>query len=72
MNVEAIRDPAGQLRLIGGDFYGIQNFIFSDSGEAGKHRSKILRGRSFAVSLLCELTADMICRKIVFRQPPFC
>ena len=65
MNVEAIRDPAGQkFCLIGGDFYGIQNFIFSDSGEAGKHRSKILRGRSFAVSLLCELAADMICRKI--------
>jgi len=65
MNVEAIRDSSKQkFCLVGGDFYGIQNFIFSDSGEAGKHRSKILRGRSFAVSLLCELAADMICRKI--------
>lgn len=64
MNIDAIRDSDKQkFCLIGGDFYGIQDFIFSDSGEAGKHRSKILRGRSFAVSLLCELTADMICRE---------
>jgi len=65
MNMGAIRDSGKQkFCLIGGDFYGIQNFIFSDSGEAGKHRSKMLRGRSFAVSLLCELAADMICRRI--------
>lgn len=65
MNVEAIGDSTKQkFCLVGGDFYGIQSFIFSDSGEAGKHRSKILRGRSFAVSLLCELAADMICREI--------
>jgi CRISPR-associated protein Csm1 len=64
MNVAAICDSTKQkFYLIGGDFYGIQDFIFSDSGEAGKHRSKILRGRSFAVSLLCELAADMICRE---------
>jgi len=50
--------------LIGGDFYGIQDFIFSDSGEAGKSRAKILRGRSFAVSLYCELAAHMLCRRI--------
>lgn len=61
----AIKDPVlNKFLLVGGDFYGIQDFIFSDSGEAGKHRSKILRGRSFAVSLLCELAADMICREI--------
>lgn len=65
MTVEAIKDyDSKKFLLISGDFYGIQNFIFSDSGEAGKRRSKILRGRSFAVSLLCELAADMICRKI--------
>lgn len=65
MSVEAICESAKQkFCLIGGDFYGIQNFIFSDSGEAGKHRSKILRGRSFAVSLFCELAADFICREI--------
>lgn len=65
MNIEAIRnDCAKKFLLIGGDFYGIQAFIFSDSGEAKKRRSKILRGRSFAVSLFCELAADMLCREI--------
>ncbi len=65
MSIDAVRDDsANKFLLIGGDFYGIQNFIFSDSGEAGKRRSKILRGRSFAVSLFCELAADMICREI--------
>lgn len=65
LSVEAIRnrDP-DKFLLIGGDFYGIQNFIFSDTGESARHRSKILRGRSFAVSLICELAADMICRGI--------
>ena len=65
LTVEAIRDrQQTKFLLIGGDFYGIQDFIFSDSGESGKSRSKILRGRSFAVSLMCELAADMICRGI--------
>ncbi|MBA4395778.1 MAG: type III-A CRISPR-associated protein Cas10/Csm1 [Syntrophus sp. (in: bacteria)] len=65
MNIDAIKDDsAGKFLLIGGDFYGIQDFIFSDSGEADKRRSKILRGRSFAVTLFCELAADMICREI--------
>ncbi len=50
--------------LVSGDFYGIQDFIFCDSGEAGKSRAKILRGRSFAVSLYSELAADMLCREI--------
>lgn len=64
MNTDSICDSAKQkFCLIGGDFYGIQDFIFSEGGEAGKHRSKILRGRSFAVSLLCELAGDMICRE---------
>ncbi len=65
LTVEAIRNrDHNKFLLIGGDFYGIQNFIFSDTGESARHRSKILRGRSFAVSLICELAADMICRKI--------
>ncbi|MDY0043907.1 MAG: type III-A CRISPR-associated protein Cas10/Csm1 [Syntrophales bacterium] len=55
---------AEKFLLISGDFYGIQNFIFSESGEAGKNRAKILRGRSFAVSLFSELAADMLCRGI--------
>lgn len=57
-------DSLKRIMLVGGDFYGIQKFIFSDGGEAGKNRSKILRGRSFAVSLMTELAADMLCREI--------
>ena len=65
ITVDAIKDyDSRKFLLISGDFYGIQNFIFSDSGEAGKNRAKILRGRSFAVSLFSELAADMLCRKI--------
>ncbi len=65
MGIDAIRDYcAEKFLLIGGDFYGIQAFISSDSGEAGKHRAKILRGRSFSISLFSELAADLICREI--------
>ena len=62
---DAVRNEASEaFLLVGGDFYGIQSYIFSDSGEARKSRSKILRGRSFAVSLICVLAADMICRAV--------
>ena len=53
-----------KLLLVSGDFYGIQDFIFSSGGEMRKFRSKLLRGRSFAVSLFSELAADLICRKL--------
>ncbi len=49
--------------IINGNFFGIQDFIFKGYGDTRKYRSKILRGRSFAVSLLSELAADKICRK---------
>lgn len=56
-----IRDHADwneeKILLIQGDFFGIQNFIFSEGSETNKHSAKILRGRSFYVSLLCELAA---------------
>jgi CRISPR-associated protein Csm1 len=65
MTIDAIRDYDNKkFLLITGDFYGIQNFIFSDSGVTKKNRAKILRGRSFAVSLFSELAADMLCREI--------
>ncbi|MGV8073743.1 MAG: type III-A CRISPR-associated protein Cas10/Csm1 [Syntrophobacteraceae bacterium] len=65
MTIATIKDyDKRKFLFVSGDFYGIQNFIFADSGEAGKNRSKILRGRSFAVSLFSELAADMLCRKI--------
>ena len=50
--------------IITGDFYGIQDFIFSEGGSTGKAAAKLLRGRSFAVSLISELAADMLCREI--------
>ena len=42
--------------LVQGDFTGIQDFIFA-GGESQKQVAKLLRGRSFHVSLLSELAA---------------
>ncbi len=46
-----------KLLLIQGDLFGIQNFIFSDGAQTSKKAAKLLRGRSFYVSLLSELAA---------------
>jgi CRISPR-associated protein Csm1 len=43
--------------LIQGDFSGIQDFIFAEGGQTQKQAAKLLRGRSFQVSLLSELAA---------------
>lgn len=43
--------------LIQGDFTGIQDFIFAEGGETQRQAAKLLRGRSFQVSLLSELAA---------------
>jgi CRISPR-associated protein Csm1 len=43
--------------LIQGDFFGIQDFIFAEGAQTNKKAAKILRGRSFQVSLLTELAA---------------
>lgn len=43
--------------LIQGDFFGIQDFIFASGGETSKCAAKLLRGRSFYVSLLTECAA---------------
>ncbi len=62
---DAIRSYEGKkFLLVSGDFYGIQDFIFSSFGQTKTLRAKILRGRSFAVSMMCELAADLLCRKI--------
>ncbi|MGB9732266.1 type III-A CRISPR-associated protein Cas10/Csm1 [Calditerrivibrio nitroreducens] len=64
-NIEQIKNYEEQkFLIITGDFYGIQNFIFSEVGSTNKALAKLLRGRSFAVSLISELAADMLCRKI--------
>jgi CRISPR-associated protein Csm1 len=43
--------------LIQGDCFGIQDFIFATGGETQKRAAKLLRGRSFYISLLTECTA---------------
>lgn len=65
LTVPAIQNTAEKKFLfISGDFYGIQDFIFSAGGETRRYRAKLLRGRSFAVSLITELAADMVCRRV--------
>ena len=46
-----------KILLIQGDFFGIQNFIFASGSQTNRHGAKILRGRSFQVSLFAELAA---------------
>lgn len=43
--------------LAQGDFWGIQDFIFATGGETQRQAAKLLRGRSFYVSLLMECAA---------------
>lgn len=46
-----------KLLLIQGDFFGIQDFIFAEGSQTNKAVAKLLRGRSFQVSLFTELAA---------------
>jgi CRISPR-associated protein Csm1 len=65
LEIDGIRDYDDQkFLLVSGDFYGIQDFIFAEGGSTGKAAAKLLRGRSFAVSLISELAADMLCREL--------
>lgn len=66
MSVEVIKEDyeTRKFLLISGDFYGIQDFIFTEGGSTGKASAKLLRGRSFYVSLLSELAADMLCSEL--------
>ncbi len=50
--------------LIQGDFSGIQNFIFSKMGESNKFAAKILRAKSFYVSIATDLAAYDICKNL--------
>jgi CRISPR-associated protein Csm1 len=43
--------------LVQGDFFGIQDFIFADGGQTRRGAVRLLRGRSFQVSLFTELAA---------------
>ncbi len=46
-----------KLLLIQGDFFGVQDFIFASGGETQRQAARLLRGRSFYVSLLTECAA---------------
>ena len=50
--------------LIQGDFFGIQDFIFAEGGQTQKHAHKLLRGRSFQVSLLAECAALAVLERL--------
>ncbi len=65
LNSKSIQNDAeSKFLLVSGDFYGIQDFIFRGGGEERHHRAKLLRGRSFLVSLLVELAAEMLCERL--------
>lgn len=57
-----------KLLLVQGDFFGIQDFIFAEGSQTNKHAAKLLRGRSFQVSLLTELAALRVLE--VLELPP--
>ena len=46
-----------KVLLVQGDLFGIQDFIFADGGETQRRAARLLRGRSFYVSLLTECAA---------------
>lgn len=60
-DTERLRDRSDweeqKILLIQGDFFGIQNFIFAPGSQTNKRAAKLLRGRSFQVSLFTELAA---------------
>lgn len=61
----AVKDSVPQkFLLVTGDFSGIQSFIFSAGNSTNKAAAKLLRGRSFAVSILSELAAHRLCKAL--------
>ena len=61
-----VKDGWGEEKflLIQGDFFGIQDFIFAEGGQTQKHAHKLLRGRSFQVSLLAECAALKVLERL--------
>lgn len=69
---EAIEDCDDKRFLfVGGDLLGIQNFIFH-SGGLKKYRAKLIRGRSFQVSLFAELAASLMCYECGIPKTSIC
>ncbi len=52
-----------KLLFIGTSFFGIQKFIFASGAQTNKNAAKILRGRSFYVSLFSEAIADWLLKE---------
>jgi CRISPR-associated protein Csm1 len=50
-------DAAPKILLVQGDLFGIQQFIFAPGASTQRRAAKLLRGRSFFVSLLTECAA---------------
>lgn len=44
--------------LIRGEFFGIQKFIFGSTSESNKNPAKVLRGKSFYVTMLSEIAGQ--------------
>lgn len=62
LNMASLSDEEEEkFLMVSGNFYGIQAFIFSSHADTRKYRAKMLRGRSFYVSLLTEIAADRLC-----------
>lgn len=60
-NGETLPEPSEKaFVIIRGEFFGIQKFIFSEGSESAKNPAKILRGRSFYVSLMTEIASEML------------
>ncbi|HHT9145916.1 MAG TPA: type III-A CRISPR-associated protein Cas10/Csm1 [Candidatus Wunengus sp. YC61] len=57
-------DSLNKFMLIAGDLSGIQKFIFEIGSSNPKKLSKILRGRSFYLSLLTEVASIKILRRL--------
>ncbi len=57
-------DSLEKCMLVGGDLSGIQKFIFEIGSTNPKKLSKILRGRSFYLSLLTEVASLKILRRL--------
>ncbi len=57
-------EDENKLLFIGTSFFGIQKFIFASGGSTNKSAAKILRGRSFYVSLFSEIVADMLLKEL--------
>ena len=65
LNIAKIQNcKESEFIIAQGDFAGIQNFIFSKMGDSNKYAAKILRAKSFYVSLATDLVAFDICRKL--------